>query len=117
MCHLFLYRKEQQKRAKDYFDKMSSQEVKKLVETILCGLPGRTSEMYTMGEFRKAVDAYDGITEEKARENLYDFVKQIAPVAEANGIFLAIHPDDPPITLLGLPRIMSTASDVRKLLS
>ena len=53
---------------------------------------------------------------EDVRKNLFDFIRQIAPIAESHGIFLAIHPDDPPITLLGLPRIVSTASDVKKIL-
>ena len=50
------------------------------------------------------------------RKNLFDFIRQIAPIAESHGVFLAIHPDDPPIPLLGLPRIVSTALDVRKIL-
>ena len=60
--------------------------------------------------------AYDDVTEDAVRENLLNFIKQITPVAEIHGIFLAIHPDDPPISLLGLPRIVSTDSDVRKIL-
>ncbi len=105
------------KRAKEYYENMSEADKKKLVETIVCGLPGRTSEMYTMDKFKEAVAAYDDVPEDQVRENLYDFVKQLAPVAEAHGVLLAIHPDDPPVSLLGLPRIMSTASDVRRILS
>ena len=60
--------------------------------------------------------AYDNISVEAVRKNLFDFIRQIAPIAESHGVFLAIHPDDPPIPLLGLPRIVSTALDVRKIL-
>ena len=77
---------------------------------------GRTSEVYTMEKFREAVEAYDDITDEEVRENLFDFVHQIMPIAEEHGVLMAIHPDDPPISLLGLPRIVSTASDVRKIM-
>ena len=62
------------------------------------------------------MQAYDNISVEEVRNNLIDFIRQIAPIAESHGVFLAIHPDDPPIGLLGLPRIVSTASDVQKLL-
>lgn len=48
---------------------------------------------------------------------MIDFIRQVAPIAESYNVFMAIHPDDPPISLLGLPRIVSTASDVRKILS
>ncbi len=53
---------------------------------------------------------------EKVRANLIDFIRQIAPIAESHGVFLAIHPDDPPLSLLGLPRIVSTADDVKRIL-
>ena len=76
----------------------------------------RTSEAYTMEKFKEAVAAYDDVTEDQVRENLFNFIRQIAPIAEGHGVLLAIHPDDPPISLLGLPRIVSTASDVRKIL-
>ena len=69
-----------------------------------------------MESFKQAVEVYNDVTEKEVRENLYDFIRQIAPIAEGHGVYLAIHPDDPPISLLGLPRIVSTASDVRKIL-
>ena len=69
-----------------------------------------------MTSFKKAIEAYDNVDIETVRENLIDFIRQIAPIAEAHGVFLAIHPDDPPISLLGLPRIVSTAQDIKVLL-
>lgn len=110
------YSKEQLERAKNIFDKMTDETKEKLINTIVKGLPGRTSEVYTMEKFREAVEAYDDISNEEVRENLFDFVHQIMPVAEEHGVLMAIHPDDPPISLLGLPRIVSTASDVRKIM-
>ena len=65
---------------------------------------------------KRFFQAYDNISVEAVRKNLFDFIRQIAPIAESHGVFLAIHPDDPPIPLLGLPRIVSTALDVRKIL-
>ena len=110
------YSKEQLERAKNIFDKMTDETKEKLINTIVKGLPGRTSEAYTMEKFREAVEAYDDITNEEVREKLFDFIHQIMPVAEEHGVLMAIHPDDPPISLLGLPRIVSTASDVRKIM-
>ena len=111
------YNNEQFERAQKYFRSLNTSEAKsKLIDTIVKGLPGRTSEAYTMESFKKAVEIYDDVTEKQVRENLYDFIRQIAPIAEGHGVYLAIHPDDPPISLLGLPRIVSTASDVRKIL-
>ena len=112
------YTNEQFERAQKYYFRSldTSQAKSRLIDTIIKGLPGRTSEAYTMESFKQAVEVYNDVTEREVRENLYDFIRQIAPIAEGHGVYLAIHPDDPPISLLGLPRIVSTASDVRKIL-
>ena len=112
------YTNEQFERAQKYYFRNldTSQAKSRLIDTIIKGLPGRTSEAYTMESFKQAVEVYNDVTEREVRENLYDFIRQIAPIAEGHGVYLAIHPDDPPISLLGLPRIVSTASDVRKIL-
>jgi len=110
------YTPEQYERARKYCENLDDANKTKLINTIIKGLPGRTSEAYTMSTFVEAVSAYDNISVETVRKNLFDFIRQIAPIAESHGVFLAIHPDDPPIPLLGLPRIVSTALDVRKIL-
>ena len=71
---------------------------------------------FYVSKFRAAVDQYKSITREQAQENLFYFLRAVVPVAEQAGVRMAIHPDDPPFTLLGLPRIVSTEADVRALL-
>ena len=92
---------------------MTESESESLVQTIIKGLPGRTSELYTLESFKRAVDLYVGIDETTARENLKCFIREISSVAEEIGVLLAIHPDDPPVKLLGLPRLVSTREDAR----
>lgn len=87
----------------------------KLESTMLAGLPG-TDEGYTLDQFRSLVRAYDGLSADDLRDNLVEFVSSVKDVAEEFGIALTIHPDDPPFSIFGLPRIMSTASDARHLL-
>jgi len=64
-----------------------------------------------------ALKTYEGVTPAKLKEHLFYFIKEVSPVAEAAGVKLAIHPDDPPYSVLGLPRIMSTEQDAADLLN
>ncbi len=101
--------------ARTRFGAMTELEKSKLQETILLGLPG-SEEAFDLDTFQGLLDEYAHIGDAGLRENLYDFLRQVAPVAEACGVNLCIHPDDPPRPLLGLPRVVSTGSDLEQLL-
>ncbi len=108
------YTVEQISKAKARFDGMTEEEKETLVRNMIAGLPG-AEESFTIEQFQKALDTYDGITEDQLRNNLFYFINEITTVADEVGVQMAIHPDDPPRSILGLPRILSTAEDVRKL--
>ncbi|AWB65392.1 mannonate dehydratase [Saccharobesus litoralis] len=105
------YSDEEQARAKAYFDTMSSVEKQTLINNIIAGLPG-AEEGYTLEEFQAQLDAYKGIDKEQFRQHLAYFLREILPVCQEFGVQMAIHPDDPPRPILGLPRIMSTIEDI-----
>ncbi len=101
--------------ARETFASMTESQKNKLVHNIIAGLPG-AEEGYSLTQFQEVLDSYQDIGEEELRENLYAFLKAIVPVAEAAGIYLAIHPDDPPFSILGLPRVVSTEADALKVI-
>ncbi|HEY0273902.1 MAG TPA: mannonate dehydratase, partial [Chitinophaga sp.] len=103
-------------RAKEYFDSMTPVERTQVQQNIMAGLPG-AEESWTVEQLRQQLATYKDIDATQLKLHLYYFLQQVAPVADEVGIRLAIHPDDPPFSILGLPRIVSTEQDVRELLS
>ena len=99
-----------------YYQNLSPESKQLILDNILKGLPG--SEIgYTLEEFREMLKTYAGIDANQLAEHLHLFLDAITPVAEEVGCFLCIHPDDPPFSLYGLPRVVSTAADARRILS
>ena len=101
--------------AKHCFDSMSEAEREELTRNIIAGLPGKMTESYGLDDFRAMLDNYKDVSGDVLRENLFSFLSQVLPRAEALGVKLAIHPDDPPRDMLGLPRIICTADDLETL--
>lgn len=101
--------------AKNSFAKMTDAEKEKLYRHSLLGLPG-SDEPFTPEQILSALKTYDHIDAAKLKEHLFYFLKQVAPVADEVGLKLAIHPDDPPYSILGLPRVVSTEKDLSEII-
>ncbi|MCE7043626.1 mannonate dehydratase [Dyadobacter sp. CY312] len=110
------YESKIQQSALSKFQSMSQDEIAVLTNTVLLGLPG-SEEAFDLSIFQSLLDAYSEIGDQQLRDNLYYFVKEVAPLAQELGINLCIHPDDPPRSLLGLPRVVSTQSDFEQLMN
>ncbi|MBP2200109.1 mannonate dehydratase [Pantoea cypripedii] len=98
--------------AAERFVSMSDESKARLTRNIIAGLPG-AEEGYTLNQFRAQLARYDGIDKTRLRENFATFLRSIIPVAEEAGVRMAVHPDDPPRPILGLPRIVSNADDLQ----
>ncbi|VTP72253.1 Mannonate dehydratase [Leclercia adecarboxylata] len=106
------YTAAEQQQAQVWFDTASEADIEKLTRNIIAGLPG-AEEGYTLDQFRARLAEYGNIDKAQLRENMAVFLRAIVPVAEEAGVRLAVHPDDPPRPILGLPRIVSTIEDMQ----
>ncbi|KII76699.1 mannonate dehydratase [Vibrio renipiscarius] len=105
------YTEAEQAQALEYFNNMSEAQIKQLTANIIAGLPG-AEEGYTLEAFQAQLDRYAGITKDKLREHMAYFLAEIMTVCDEENIKMAVHPDDPPRPILGLPRIVSTIEDI-----
>ncbi len=104
------------KSAQDKFDSMSAEEKERIFSNTLMGLPGSVVS-FTPEQILAALKTYEGIDAEKLKKHLFYFLEQVVPVAEECGLKMAIHPDDPPYPILGLPRIVSTEQDAADIIN
>ena len=110
------YTGEQVAAARQRFAGMDEATIGRIERNLIAGLPA-TERSFDRASFLAALAEYDGVTAEALHENLARFLREIVPVAEDVGIRLCIHPDDPAFSLYGLPRIVSTPQDVRRILA
>ena len=108
------YSSEQISKAEAYYKKLSTEEIQLLSNNIIAGLPG-AEEGYSLADFQNVLDTYKGISANNLRNNLKEFLKAIIPAAQQAGVNMAIHPDDPPYPILGLPRVVSTENDIKEI--
>lgn len=108
------YSADEQAQAKAYFDQLDDKGINELTNNIIAGLPG-AEEGYDLDQLRKRLDLYENIDDNTLRNHLFAFLRAIVPAAEDAGVRLCIHPDDPPYSILGLPRVVSTESDIRSI--
>ncbi len=110
------YTESQLTQAKTWLSQAKEADINRLTRNIIAGLPG-SEESFTLDGLREQLAAYQNVSDQTLRDNLAYFLRAITPVAEEHGIRLAIHPDDPPFPILGLPRVVSTEADARQVLA
>jgi mannonate dehydratase len=110
------YTTDEVKDATTLFDNIKPGEKEDLFRNCLLGLPG-SDESFTPQQVLNALKTYEGVDQRKLKDHLFYFLREVAPVAQETGLKLAIHPDDPPYSILGLPRVVSTEKDVTELLN
>lgn len=109
------YTEEEKAKAKQRYENMTAEEKDVLYTNTLLGLPG-SEERFTEEQILAALKTYEGIDAARLKQHLFYFLQQVVPIAEELGLQMAIHPDDPPYPILGLPRIVSTEKDAQELI-
>ncbi len=109
------YSSEQVAAAQQIYSAMGEAQIERLEQNIIAGLPGGEGH-YDRESIVSALEQYRDIDSDRMRRHLFEFLREVVPVAEACGSRLCVHPDDPPFSLFGLPRVVSTAADARALL-
>ena len=102
--------------AKRLYKIMTQKDLNNLKKSVMGGLPA-AEKKYSISQFKKMLISYKDFTDEDLKQNLKEFLKEIIPVAEENNVKMAIHPDDPPIPLFGVPRIVSNLDDYKYILN
>lgn len=110
------YTTEELQKAEAKYKNLSEEQRKVLFKNTLLSLPG-TDEAFTVDGVLTALESYAGIDEARLKQHLFYFLQQIIPVAEKAGIKMAIHPDDPPFSILGLPRIVKNEADAADIIN
>lgn len=110
------YTEVEKEKARQKFEGMSQEDRDNLFRNLLLGLPG-SDDAFTPAQLLKALENYKDIGPKQLKKHLFDFLNEVVPVAEECGLVMAIHPDDPPYSVLGLPRIVSTEQDAAELLA
>jgi len=100
------------KKAEKVYKKMTSKNINDLKFAVMGGLPA-AEKKYSINGFKKMLEDYKHITAKDLKENLRYFLKEIIPVAEDCGVNMALHPDDPPLSMFGVPRIVSNLNDYK----
>ncbi|MDH5397933.1 MAG: mannonate dehydratase [Cyclobacteriaceae bacterium] len=109
------YSEEQIQKAEGFYKGLNNDQITLLTQTVMAGLPG-TKDVISKDEFFTRLDMYKEIGRDELKQNFKYFLQAIIPAAEEAGVKMAVHPDDPPFPLFGLPRIVSTAADYDDLL-
>jgi mannonate dehydratase len=110
------YTKEQLEAAKTRFETLDERQIETIERNLIAGLPA-TERKFDRPAFKDALLDFTSMSDDELRANLADFLKEVAPMAEELGVRLCIHPDDPPYSLFGMPRVVSTATDARSILA
>lgn len=110
------YTADEIKQAHQHFAQMSEEKKTRLFNNVLLGLPG-SDEAFTPEGVLSALKTYEHIDARRLKEHLFHFLREVVPVAEEGGLQMAIHPDDPPYSVLGLPRVVSTEEDAEELIN
>lgn len=103
-------------RAANFLSTFNKGQIESLISILLAGTPGG-KEQYTLDQFQNILETYWNIGSTDLHANLAFFLQEIIPTAEEAGVLMAIHPDDPPFPVFGLPRVISTEDDLRRVLS